>query len=54
MQCMVAATTAAAGATGLRSWLAARTWIWLTPTRLTVATVCLLGAALLLSASVSV
>jgi hypothetical protein len=54
MQCMAAATTAAAGATGLRAWLATRAWSWLTPRRLKLATGCLLGGALLLSASVSV
>ena len=54
MQCMAAATTAAAGATGLRSWLGTRTWSWLTPSRLKLATGCLIGVALMLSASGSV
>jgi hypothetical protein len=54
MQCMAAATTAAAGATGLRSWLATRRWSWLTPARLKLATGGLIGAALVLSASGSV
>ena len=50
-QCMMAAATAAAGATGMRSWLAARRYDWLTPARLRRITICLLGAALLASAT---
>lgn len=50
-QCMAAATTAAAGATGLRAWLATRGWSWLTPTRLRRATAAILVAALVLSAT---
>jgi hypothetical protein len=48
---MAAATTAAAGATGMRSWLATRTWSWLTPKRLKLATGALLVAALMVSAN---
>jgi hypothetical protein len=46
-QCMMAASTAAAGATGVRAWLAARQFSWLTPRRLRIATIVLIGAALL-------
>ena len=51
MQCMAAATTAAAGATGMRSWLATRSWSWLTARRLKAATGALMFAALVLSAN---
>ena len=33
-QCMASAATVAAGATGLRSWLAAARYSWVTPVRL--------------------
>jgi hypothetical protein len=48
-QCMAAATTAAAGATGLRAWLATRGWSWLTPRRLRAATFAIIGVALVLA-----
>jgi hypothetical protein len=51
MQCMAGAMTAGAAATGSRVWLAAYAPRWLTPRRLRAITVTLLGAALLLSAS---
>lgn len=51
MQCMAGAMTAGAAASGTRAWLAARAPTWLTPRRLRTVTVTLLGAALLLSAS---
>jgi hypothetical protein len=51
MQCMAAATTAAAGATGMRSWLATRSWSWLTTRRLKAATAGLMFVALMLSAT---
>ena len=51
MQCMAAATTAAAGATGMRSWLGTRSWAWLTARRLRLATGGLMFAALVLSAT---
>ena len=51
MQCMAGAMTAGAAATGSRAWLAAYAPRWLTPRRLRAVTVTLLGAALLLSAS---
>lgn len=50
MQCMAGAMTAASGATGARSWLATRTWSWLTPARLHRLTVLLVSAALVAAA----
>jgi hypothetical protein len=50
-QCMASATVAAAGATGMRAWLATREWSWLTPRRLRGATGTLLFAALCLAAT---
>jgi hypothetical protein len=50
-QCMAAATTAAAGATGMRAWLATRRWSWLTAHRLRWATGAILFAALALAAT---
>jgi hypothetical protein len=46
-QCMMAATGAAAGATGIRTWLATRGYSWLTPRRMRVATVAMIGAGLI-------
>ena len=43
-QCMIGATTAAAGATGARAWLATRGYAWMTPRRLRFATGSLIGA----------
>jgi hypothetical protein len=45
-QCVMGAATAAAGATGIRAWLAARSFGWLTPLRLRVVTIFLITAAL--------
>ncbi len=45
--CMMGAMTAAAGATGLRAWLAAKGFAWLTPKRLRAVTFLLGGVALL-------
>ncbi len=50
---MMGAATAATGATGIRAWLATRSFAWLTPVRLKRITAGLLGAALIAS-SVSV
>jgi hypothetical protein len=50
VQCTVGVTTAAAsvgGATGLRAWLAAKRFSWMTPTRLRVTTIVLLAFGLL-------
>ena len=41
--------TAAAGATGLRSWLQTRGWSWLTPKRLKRATIIAFIAATIVS-----
>jgi hypothetical protein len=45
-QCMMGAATAAAGATGMRAWLAARGFSWMTPARLRAVTVALVLVAL--------
>jgi hypothetical protein len=50
VQCMMGAMTATASATGVRAWLAQRKWSWITPRVLRVATLALLGAALVVSA----
>lgn len=52
MQCMAAAATAGAGATGIRAWLATRNFAWLTPRRLKRVTFVLISAALFASAAV--
>lgn len=44
-QCMAAAATTAAAATGIRAWLAARRPDWLTPARLRRLSAGLLAAA---------
>ena len=49
MQCMAGASAAMGGAATTRAWLATRTWM--TPLALRRATVALLGAAVLGSAS---
>jgi hypothetical protein len=46
VQCMVGATTAAAGVTGIRAWLATRTYAWLTPRRLRFVTAILVATGL--------
>jgi hypothetical protein len=52
-QCMATATAAAAGATGVRAWLATRRWSWLTPQRLRVATVVLVIAGVAVAGTLS-
>jgi hypothetical protein len=52
MQCMMGAMTAGASATGIRSWLARRSFSWLTPRRLRMITAGLLLAALVASSVV--
>jgi hypothetical protein len=47
MQCMAGAMTAVAGATGIRAWLASRGFSWLTPRRMRLATLSLIGLALI-------
>jgi hypothetical protein len=43
---MIGATTAVATATGLRAWLASRSFAWLTPRRMRAATAVLVLAGL--------
>lgn len=43
--CVACAMTAAAGASGVRTWLQTRGFTWLTPARLKVATIGLVVAA---------
>jgi hypothetical protein len=40
---MMGATTAAAGVSGARAWLAAKGFRWMTPRRLRLASVCLVA-----------
>ena len=50
VQCAVGATSAAAavgGATGLRAWLAAKRFTWMTPGRMRAATIALLALAVI-------
>ena len=49
-QCMMGATTAAAGVTGMRAWLAAKGSSWMTPRRLRFATISLIVAGFIGSA----
>ena len=51
MQCMMTAMGATASASGIRSFVAARHFLWMTPRRLKALTVVLLSAALLVSAT---
>jgi hypothetical protein len=44
---MMGAATAAAGATGIRAWLATRGFSWLTPRRMRFVSISLIGVALL-------
>jgi hypothetical protein len=43
-QCMAGAATALTAATGIRAWLAARGFAWLTPPRMRAVTIALLVA----------
>jgi hypothetical protein len=47
---MVGATTAAAGVTGARAWLATRRYAWLTPRRLRLATGSLIATGVVAAA----
>lgn len=49
-QCMAGAATVAAGASGLRAWLAAAGFRWITPLRLKRLTAALLAVAFLIAA----
>lgn len=48
---MVTAASAGAAATGLRAWLATRSYRWLTPTRLRRATAAIMVLALAVAAT---
>jgi hypothetical protein len=52
-QCMAAAATTVAGATGVRAWLGTRRWSWLTPRRLRRMTVALLAVAVVAAGTVA-
>jgi hypothetical protein len=52
-QCMATAAAAVGGASGLRAWLGARGFTWLTPIRLKRFTFALMGGALLATATLS-
>lgn len=52
-QCMVTAATAATAATGVRAWLAARGFAWLTPARLRRVSVGLVATAVVATAALS-
>ena len=51
MQCMAAAMSAGATASGTRAFIANRHFSWLTPRRMRLLTLALLGAAMLASAT---
>jgi hypothetical protein len=51
MQCMMTAMGAGASATGIRSFIAAKHFSWVTPRRLKLITIALLAAALIVSAT---
>jgi len=46
-QCIVGATTAAVGVTGIRAWLVAKAFSWMTPRRTRIATISLIAAGLI-------
>ena len=52
-QCMVTATAAVGGASGLRAWLGTKRFSFLTPSRLRLLTVALGVVAVLVSATLS-
>ena len=52
-QCMATATAAVGGASGLRAWLAAKGFSFLTPRRLRALTIALGVGAVLVSATLS-
>jgi hypothetical protein len=52
-QCMATAATAGATATGIRSWLAAKSPEWLSAARLRIVTIALIVLAVLASATLS-
>jgi hypothetical protein len=46
-QCMMGATTAAVGVTGMRTWLAAKGFSWMTPRRMRFASISLIVAGVI-------
>jgi hypothetical protein len=46
-QCMMGATTAAAGITGMRAWLVSKEFSWMTPRRTRIATIAMVAVGLL-------
>jgi hypothetical protein len=46
-QCMIGATTAAAGVTGVRAWLATKRYAWLPPRRMRLLTAGLIAVGLI-------
>ena len=52
-QCMATAAVAVGGASGLRAWLAAKRFAWLSQARLRALTAVLIGLAVLVSATLS-
>ena len=49
VQCMATASVAVGSASGLRAWIAARHFAWLTPRRMKAITITLLVAAVIVS-----
>jgi hypothetical protein len=52
-QCMATAAVAVGGTSGLRAWLVARGYSWMTPGRKKAITIALLAIAVLVSATIS-
>ena len=46
VQCMMGATAAAAGVSGMRAWLVARSFSWMTPRRTKIATISMIAVGL--------
>jgi hypothetical protein len=46
-QCMMGATTAAAGVTGMRAWLTAKAFVWMTARRMRFLTMSLIVVGLI-------
>ena len=51
MQCMMGAAATVGSASGIRAWLGAKQFRWLTPKRMRYATVALFSVAVLLSST---
>ena len=52
-QCMATAAAAVGSASGLRGWLVARAFTWLTPARLRLITIALMVVAVLVAGTMS-